>query len=221
MIVFSQAASDRDTIFRFCTDPQVFHPKRGFEKRKVVHLTSEDNSLVMSVAWERYAPTVGLVNAYGCRFAANMNLRPQNQGKSPKVYCGSYAMRVRDIRAAIEGASREIPEIVEVRFEHFVEADEIAHMNLRFQIDPTVDGGSDTATAIFHRLWNLMSGPVRHVCDCDGHLGEKHRSLQLVDAALGEYVDRKTPMLRRWYMTRFYVYRWYWGKFKSAPAEAV
>jgi hypothetical protein len=203
---------DGDSLFRHSIYPLSFK-RKSFAWDKCLKLYDEDDgSLLASLTWERYVPTIELIHAYGCRLAFRMNDRERAAGKfkdkNRRVYCGAYQLKGRAIRALV--ACEGLDEIVSADVVHHVEEGEIAHTDLRIVLRRgggfNLDG---TKTAIIDRLWNACSGPLKHVCDCDRDIAD-HPSSALDTAPAGAYSDTRSYLVRLWSMVRFQVCSWLW-----------
>jgi hypothetical protein len=204
---------DNDSLFRSCIYPIQFkNSGRSFAPEKALQLKhiQENDSLIGSLAWERYVPTTKYVHAYGCRIAFYMNKNFLANGgnvKKQRIYCGSYQLKVYAIRdlANVD----ELHEISSADAVHFIENREIAHTEMRIFLksgDVDVEG---TKTAIIDRLWNACSGPLKHISACDQDI-KPHPSSVLKTSPSGPYNDTRTYIYRLWSIIRFRVYYWVW-----------
>jgi hypothetical protein len=210
---------DRDSLFRHSIHPLAFK-SRAFAAEKFIHLELQpDGSLLTSVAWERYVPTVRQVRKYGCRTALKMNDTMKAEGKFTekrrRLYCGAYQLRAGAIRALVGAAN--LDEISSADVVHHVEEGELAHTDLRIFLKPDVSNIAGTKTAIADRVWNICFGPLRHRCQCDRDVQE-HPSLNLVAAPRGGYSDGRSWLRRLWFVTRYLVCYWFW--LGSSKAES-
>ena len=94
---------DDDSLFRPSIFPVSFKGKR-FAHEKLVKLYDQtDGSLIASLAWERYVPTIEYIHDYGCRLAFRTNVKKRAEGefkeKSRHVYGGSYHLKADALRA--------------------------------------------------------------------------------------------------------------------------
>jgi hypothetical protein len=122
----SAVIPQNDNLFRGAHHPVAFR-KRAFQYSKFIKLYSDTPGLVeASFIWERYAPTLSFVHAYGCRTSKKRN---QNRPEKRDIYCGAYQLNAWHIRglATTEGLS----EVVTADVIHQVEDNEIAHASLR------------------------------------------------------------------------------------------
>lgn len=206
---------DGDSLFRQSIHPISFKG-RAFAWEKCLKLYEEpDGSVLASLTWERYVPTTELVHDYGCRRAFSINEKKRTHGKlkdkDRHVYCGAYQLKGRAIRAL--ATAEALNEILSADVIHHVEEGEIAHADLRIVLKPgaglDVEG---TKTAILDRLWNVCSGPLRHICDYDKDIAV-HPSSGLITAPAGPYSDTRSGFLRLWYIVRFRICIWLWQNF--------
>jgi hypothetical protein len=107
------AIPDGDNLFRAAHHPLAFKgaKQRAFALGRFMALRrSEDrpNCIVTSVIWERYAPTLAHVHAYGCRVSANRN-RTKSSDRGKDVYCGAYQFKSDDVRSL--ASTDKFPEI--------------------------------------------------------------------------------------------------------------
>lgn len=164
-----------------------------------------DGSLLGSLAWERYAPTLQHVHEQGCRMAFKRNDKKRKEGtfkeKGRQVYCGAYQIRANVIRnlPADNLAGVQSADVV-----HHIEEGEIAHTDLKivpaqgavpFDIETT-------KTVVVDRLWRASTGPIKHICTEDQDLSS-HPNTSLPTPPAGEYVDKRSWMSRLWYKWRF------------------
>jgi hypothetical protein len=208
---------DGDSLFRQTIYPLAFR-RSGYAYQKLLKLDYDEGSrsLLGSVTWERYVPTLELVHGYGCRLAFRMNeterLRARDKFKEEnrRVYCGAYELKGRAVRAL--AGSDELNEVLSADVTHHIEDGEIAHTDLRIILRPErVANIEGTKTAIIDRLWNNCCGPLKHTCDCDKAMAE-HPSSRLTDPPAGAYTDTRSFFIRYWYIFRFHVYDWLWRK---------
>jgi hypothetical protein len=212
----SRRIPDSDSLFR-----QTIHPL-SFKGAKFAHdrllrlkYDQADRSLLASLTWERYVPTAKLIHGYGCRLALYMNETERRAGtlkeKNRRIYCGAYELKGHAIRAL--AGTEGLDEILSADVVQLVEKGEIAHVNLRIILRPSE--GLDVAgtkTAILDRLWNICSGPLTHICDCDQHV-PNHPSSDLVIPPAGPYLDTRPRLLRLWCIVRFHICSWLWQHF--------
>jgi hypothetical protein len=209
-----------DNLFRHAIYP-LFLSKKSFASEKLIHLSKEaDGSLLTSVAWERYVPTVEHIHSYGCRIALGINDKKRAVGKltdkNRHFYCGAYQLGADAVRALV--SAENLDEISSADVIHHIEAGEIAHTDLRILLKPGVSDIEDTKTAIIDRLWNIFSGPLMHVCDCDLDVSP-HPNLTLTTPPTGAYSDTRSYLRRLWSLIRFHACCWLWRSFekKAAP----
>src|ERR1700690_1223593 len=207
---------DRDSLFRQCVYPLAFRSSNRFAQDKLLRFTYEQSSGTLrgSLAWERFVPTTDLVHSHGCRLAFRMNEDLRTAGKfkenARRVYCGSYQMNGKTIRAL--PTSEGLNEILSADVIHDVEAGEIAHTTLKIVLIPErVFDIEGTKTAIVDHLWNRCYGPLRHVCDCDKSM-VAHPGSNLPDGPAGQYSDGRFYLRKLWHIIRFTVCEWLWRK---------
>lgn len=201
---------DQDNLFRHAVHPVTFKSKRFASEKLIQLVPQEDGSLLGSLAWERFLPRTDDVHEYGCRLAFRRNALPTARTQS--VYCGAYHFKARAIRAL--SSEENLGEVSSVHIEHKVEHGEIAHVDLRFVIkgeyDLNIEGSK---TAIIDRLWNICSGPMQHVCECDANI-DPHPSSLLMIPPRGSYRDDRSTF-RRWYCRiMFHAYSWWYRRRK-------
>ena len=164
-----------------------------------------DGSLLGSLAWERYAPTLQHVHEHGCRTALKRNEKKRNEGtfkeKNRQVYCGAYQIRAKVIRnlPADKLAGVQSADVV-----HHIEEGEIAHTDLRIvpAQGPAPFDIETTKTVVVDRLWRACTGPITHICAEDRDL-LAHPNTNLPTPPAGEYVDKRWWISRIWYQWRF------------------
>jgi hypothetical protein len=207
--------SDGDSLFRQSVHPLAFKGKRFAWEKCLMLYDEPDGSLLASLTWERYVPTTELVHDYGCRLAFGMNEKKRIAGKltdkNRNLYCGAYHFKARAIRAL--STAEGLNEILSADVLHHVELGEIAHADLRIVLKP--GGAPDiegTKTAILAQLWNMCSGPMKHVCDCDKNISE-HPSSSLAIPPAGVYSDTRSSLSRFWSIIRFHICGWLWRNF--------
>lgn len=173
-----------------------------------MRLETKNGSLLTSVAWERYVPTVKHIHCYGCRIALLRNQPKQEKGhKTRSVYCGAYQLKADAVRAL--ASAEQLDEILSAEVVHKIESGEIAHTELIIFLKPDVFNIEGTKTAIIDRLWNVCSGPLSHKCDYDLDIAP-HPSLSLSTPPAGAYSDTRSYLCRLWYIIRFQVHFWFW-----------
>ena len=154
-----------------------------------------------SFVWERYAPLMSYVHAYGCR---NSKRRNQQRGsRSRDVYCGSYQL----LASAIRGLENTtgLPEVATADVIHCIENNEIAHASLQIRLRDTVpeDDLEGVKTAIVDRIWNCSRGPLRHACSGDKDL-KPHPNANLTLAPLGPFVANISIAQQVWRVARYW-----------------
>jgi hypothetical protein len=202
---------DRDSLFRHCIYP-ISVKKTGLVLEKMWFFEAGvDGLLHGSLAWDRYLPTSKYVHGYGCRLAAGINERKKAAGKlnerNRHYYCGAYSLSGEAVRAL--ATTPEIDEIVFADVVHLIEQGEIAHTDFRVRLKSGTANVEATKTAIIDRLWNACSGPLTHVCDCDKNILE-HQSSNLPTAPIGDFIDSRSWLTRRWCLVRFHGCDWVW-----------
>lgn len=201
-----------DNLYRHSVFPPSFIGKgKTFSHEKLWKLFDRDNNTVVtSIAWERYVPAVNYIHAYGCRLASKRNEgnRSENKGKQRQVYCGAYQLKAHAIRG-LKG-TEGLDEVLSADIIHHVENDEIAHANLTITLSPETSDREGTKTAIMIRLWNMTHGPLKHICACDLEAADNHPSKSLPLGPAGEYYDTRSGFSRHWYHLRFVIHSWLW-----------
>lgn len=208
-----------DNVFRQCVFPVSFKGSRSkvFSYEKLFQFTLENNRLVTSVAWERYAPTERYVHDYGCRLAYKRNARSRdirNDSSSPgkkgkkSVYLGSYQLKLKNIYELM--LDPLLQEVVGSQIVHAIEDGEIAHANFEFFVDDNTQFDLEgTKTAIVDLVWRAAQGPLPHVCEHDrGKTLPDHEDLPVPES--GSYRDNRTWLVRIWYLWRFYLLKLIW-----------
>lgn len=217
-----------DRLFRHAFSPICFKTKqRLFACEKLIDLKPQaDGSLLDSLAWERYVPTMKYVHEYGCRLARGRNDKKRAAGRSAErdrdVYCGAYQLRAGTVRTLVsDGKLGEVSsnEIFSIDVVHDIEAGEIAHTALKILLRPGVSNIAFTKTAILVGLWNACSGPLKHTCDCDLDLNP-HPNINLNTAPAGECSYTRPYFSRLWYLVRFQARYWCWRVFGERCARA-
>jgi hypothetical protein len=192
---------------------------KAFDQRRFWALrpAGDDHRIIeTSVIWERFAPTLGHVNAYGCRLSLTRNRSKKAEGKvkakDRDVYCGAYQFKIDHVRRLV-GLSA-LTEVAAADVAPVKETDEIAHCNLWVRLNDTVDveAAETVKTAIIDRLWQANRGPIRHTCADDL---TPHPSGALVVPPSGAYFDDRSPIRRIWHLVRFVCYVW-WVRTASA-----
>lgn len=191
---------DEDGLFRHIIHPVAFKGGR-FNPTKAVHLTTTtDGSILGSLAWERYLPTVAHVHNHGCRMAFKRNARANFEPKRRQTYCGAYRLNGGAVRALTE----DVHEVLSADVIHQPENGEIAHTDLKIVLRSQIFDPEGTKTAIVASLWNSSSGPLTHVCNYDNDVSP-HPSVLLATAPGGTYSDNRTWLNRCWFLLRFWI----------------
>jgi hypothetical protein len=189
---------DGEQVWRSAVFPVAFKKKK-LSQRALFKLYSAENSsflLEMSLVREKYAPSLDMMHGFGCRLAAGQNQNLIAKGKdADRIYCGAYQLRTEDIRRLSE--EPQLPEVTKAQVLHIVEDDELAHANMRIEVDT---GGDEEAiepvkTLIVDRLWNKSAGPARHICPPDQHV-QGHPSTALEDGPNGSYIQKCNARVR-------------------------
>ncbi len=206
---------DGDSLFRHAIYP-LFLSKKMFASEKFIHFSKQDDgSFLTSLAWQRYVPTINHIHGYGCRVALGINDRRRATGKFTEknrhIYCGAYCLGANAVRALV--STDNLDEISSAEVIHHIEADEIAHTDLRILLKPGVSDIEGTKTAIIDRLWNVFSGPLTHICDCDLNIAS-HPSHSLPTPPTGVYTDTRSNLYWLWSLIRFKACYWYWRSFE-------
>jgi len=210
---------DGDSLFRHCIHPVSFS-RKTFALEKFIHLRREsDDSLLGSLVWERFVPTVRHVHKRGCEMAHQRNEKERARGtfkeKYRSVYCGAYELKANSVRALV--SAENLDEVSSADVIHHIEGGEIAHTDLRIFLKP----GSHveaTKTAIVASLWNAFSGPLFHKCVCDLDI-DPHPSINLPRPPAGEYSDERSWLLRLWCLIRFQICYRFWRIFYEAQSN--
>jgi len=209
---------DGDSLFRHAIFPASFRSTSSFERtlfayEKLMNFKYDesDRSLLTSLAWERYDPTIRHIHGHGCRTAFRRNQDMRKRGtfkeKNRSIYCGAYQLTAKAIR---ELASIQNPgEISSAEATHDIEEGEIAHTDLRIVVSQNGPSIDSTKTAIIDRLWAVCYGPLRHSCNCDREIGP-HPSSKLEMPYGRPYHDGRSRLCRWWYVLRFRALHWLW-----------
>jgi hypothetical protein len=185
---------DVEKIFRSAVFPVAFKRKQLSTKGFLKLYRSDESPFIleMSVAWQRFVPTVDMVHHFGCRLAAAQNKnRISAEQKADRIYCGSYGLTAGDVRGLV--GMQGLAAVSSASVLHKIEDGEIAHANCTIKVDT---GGDEDAvetvkTAIVDRLWSLCQGPSRYVCSHDTAV-DPHPSVLLQEAPLGPYRDPRS-----------------------------
>jgi hypothetical protein len=217
------AIPDSNSLFRgvhhsiaFVKGGKIFDKSRCFALRPN---KSDPRKLETSLVWERYAPTIECVHAYGCRLSSTRNLDRAPNKKD--TYCGAYhikAYRIRDL-ARIP----QVPEIVEADVIHLIETDELAHANLEIRLQDGLEADviDIVKTAIVAHLWASSRGPLPHTCPADAG-DASHPSERLENPPSGKYFDDRSYAARHWFALRAWVLGrlWRWLAPHAQPRTA-
>jgi hypothetical protein len=204
----SDAIPPTDNVFRGAHYPVAFKGKI-FQYGKFINLVSDDKNprfVEASFIWQRYAPSLFHVHAYGCRTARKRN---KKKPKSRHVYCGAYHLGASTVRQLARTA--ELPEVLTADIVHKIENDEIAHAALKVELRDDVDeeAAEHVKTVIADRLWNGSRGPSKHRCRVDRKL-TAHPSAAHDIAPLGSYVDDRTISQQVFYLIRYWYLYFVW-----------
>jgi hypothetical protein len=212
-----------ERVWRSAVFPIAFTKKRLSPKALFRLYGAEESPFVleMSLVREKYAPSLAMVHAFGCRLATSQKQNLIAQGKgADRIYCGAYQLRVEDIRCLSE--EPQLPEIRKAEVLHVVEKGELAHAHMQIEVDT---GGDKEAiepvkTLIVDRIWNKSAGPARHICPPDSHLKD-HPSGALDCAPNGPCVrPSKTSVLVGVILCFLLRYPVLWAKLKAESAVA-
>lgn len=201
--------SDSALLFRHVIFPIAYKNKRFAYERFIKIYEEHDGTLLASLAWERYLPTIRHVHDYGLRLAEFMNDAERAKGRykenSRRIYSGAYQLSARNIRAlgAIDGQLAALIAFVDVL--HHIENGEIAHTDLIIRLQPDLPDIEGAKTAIVDRLWNLCFGPLRHEM-VDGSDITLHSGQQLPTGPSGAYNDKRSLFARYLALIRFKIY---------------
>jgi hypothetical protein len=216
---------DNDGLFRHCIHPHSFRNRgKRFASDKLIYLKYDENkqTLLGSLAWERYVPTTRYVHDYGCQVASFMNEKLHAEGKSGKerfIYCGAYQLNGIAVRAL--AATEKLNEISSADVVHHIENEQIAHTDLRISLRLGNFDVENTKTAIVDRLWNACSGPLKYIDDRDKDI-KPHPSSDLYTPPAGVYTDTRSYTYRLLSVIRFRIYKWFWCNFcQNAPKQLV
>jgi hypothetical protein len=196
---------EHDSLFRHVVFPLAF---RGgaFQWDKGMKLWDQpDGTVLASLAWERFVPTIAEIHGYGCRLAFQMTEKERKKDryreKDRRIYCGAYQFKASRIRALAR--SDGLDDVLSADVTHHIEEGEIAHTDLRFTVseEPRFDI-EGTKTAILVRLWQACSGPLIHKCSYDDDILD-HPGSALPTPPSGPYKDMRSSFQRIWYLLRF------------------
>lgn len=203
---------EHDSLFRHLVFPLAFRG-RAFRWEKGMKLWDEpDRTVLASLAWERFVPTVVEIHSYGCRLASRMTEKERKKEKyrekDRRIYCGAYQFTANRIRSIARADG--LDDVLSADVIHHIEDGEIAHTDLRFTISEEskfdIEG---TKTAILDRLWHACSGPLVHKCDYDDDTLD-HPSSALPTPPSGPYKDIRSSSQRIWHLLRFKLLYWLW-----------
>lgn len=167
----AQILSAEESVARCAINPRFLYPKDNrfdsvylldFKKQKgtSIHVTS--------VGWRKLLPTEDAVHEYGCRSAASSNANkaePPVPLQGAAHYIGFYELSVKD-------GLDESNDVYDVHVEQVIENGEEAHCHivLTERSDLTKDQQrlkGARRSDIFYGIWEKMTGPFRHICECD------------------------------------------------------
>jgi hypothetical protein len=180
------AIDDNQVIFRSVHHPFAFKSSgKIFNYKKSWNLKRESNRFLTSVVWRRFAPSLQMAHAYGCRTS-----RGRRSNNIQDVYCGFYAIQVGELRA-----SRASEGVEGFDVEHIIEVGEIAHSNVVIVMQSGLDDDDMEAakTYALDRLDWLKCGPEVHCCECDLDI-EEHPSVMLPLGKKGVYSDGRSAI---------------------------
>lgn len=178
-----QILSVEEVVARCAINPRFLYPKDNrFDYVYLLGFTKPKGSstFVTSVGWRELLPQDEDVHAYGCRSAASSNATkepPPPPLNGAAHYIGFYGLRVGD-------GVDESNDVYDVHVEQLVENGECAHCHivLTERENLTKDQQklkSAKRSDIFYGIWEKMSGPSRHVCECDGDYTDQLESIEL------------------------------------------
>ena len=205
-----------DNLFRGAHYPLAFR-KTVFRRAKFIKLywdATNPTLIEASFVWDRYAPTEGLVHAYGCRVSYRRNHRKPDKRD---IYCGVYHLKVSHVRGL--AATAGLPEVATADVVHQIEDNEIAHVGCDIRLGAAADeeGIEGIKTVIVDRLWSGCRGPLTHTCQMDRDL-DPHPNNNLEVASLGPYLDDRTVIQRAWCLARYWLLMFVW-KARSLPCR--
>jgi hypothetical protein len=217
-----RAVSNGACLFRPIVHPFAFRKKKSGRGPLVpaglMHFkVNEDGSLAISLVWRRFAPTIGHVHAYGCRLAAGRNEEARLDGTygddTRQIYCGSYQLTAESVHQMVSSYSSDLSA---VEIFHEIENGEIAHVNVRFVLNPAKDPHA-VRTIIVNALVRTLKGPLLHCCCCDRDL-EDHPNRNVAPALGGEYVDQRSCIERTFHLLLYHVACvWFWREIGLPP----
>jgi hypothetical protein len=189
------AVPDGESVWRSAVFPVAFKKKKQLSPKTFLKLWPASEGpfvLEMSLVRGKYAPTLPMVHAFGCRLAASQNqLLIGKEKAADRIYCGAYQLTVGDIHN-LRGMAN-LSEVTKVEVLHVIEDGEFAHSNLRIEVDTKGDEEAvePIKTEIVDRLWQRLAGPAKHVCKCDEEV-DPQPSDWLQDSPRGRYVDTRS-----------------------------
>lgn len=213
-----------DILYRHCVFPHSFSKAPNFDKKRYWNLTGKhgEDLIETSVAWERFAPTLGYVHAYGCRLAAYQTKQLRESGElqaPPRIYCGAYQFSVDAVRL-LKGA-KNLKDIVSAEVVHRIEENgELAHAALLVKLKDASRDIENLKTAIVAVLWKRTNGPFKHICSCDRDLKNNHPNLRMEDAPNESPPNPRSLGVQLWRWMRFQVDRVIWHVALTAEKKA-
>ena len=190
-----------DALYRPCLFPEAFNKSAAaFKPEGFWHLCwdKEKKTIETSLVWERLAPTLARVHAYGCRLAKQrseeMLRTPRGFRETRKLYCGTYEFTVDAVRGL--ATSGKFQEIASADVRHKIEANgAIAHAELILTLKDIPQDAEGFKTAVQAELWSQSRGPFTHVCRQDLIIAD-HPSSRLQDAPGGKQQPQR-PWFKR------------------------
>jgi hypothetical protein len=205
-----------NNLFRGVHHPLSFKRRNVFAVQKFLNFESNESGIETSVVWERYAPTLKYVHAYGCRNSSRRNDRRRAEGRSGSdVYCGAYQFKAGDVRSLFPLPA--FPEVTAAEVTHVIEQGEIAHASLHIHLTVGPSGSvEEIKTAVIDRLWRASRGPLRHSCTWDGEV-DPHPNTMIPEAPRGPYSDDRSAteylifLIRFWLVSLHCRFTTWWG----------
>lgn len=186
----------QESVWRSAVFPLAFKVRqKQLSPKSLFKLHSSDTApfvLEMSLARQKFAPTMEMIHRFGCRLAAFQNrVQSRNGKKTDRIYCGSYELRAGSL-PNLQGVS-SLAEVKTVQVIHCVENGEFAHANLRIEVDTNgdVEAVEEVKTLIVDQLWRQSSGPEKYICLRDERV-QSHPSDWLADAPRGSYTEQRS-----------------------------
>lgn len=202
-----------DNLYRHSVSPPSFTGKKFRHAKFWKLFDCADNSVVASVAWERYVPTTALVHKYGCRLASERNAKKRDAGtfveKDRQIYCGAYRLTAHAVRQLV--GTEGLEEVSHADVVHDIE-NEISHVSLKVFFNSGITDREGTKTVIMDRLWSASSGPLIHICSGDQET-VPHPNTTLEDGPAGVCCDTRSCLGRILDLVRFQIHNWIWEKF--------